>query len=242
LVWTVEREARWRITGKRPSPVMVWTPEQTGHFLASATEDPLYAMYHVIALRGLRRGEAVGLRWVNVDLGSATLIVCEQIVQLGWTTEHTTPKANSERIVALDRWTVEVLRLHRAKQAAELRVLGTTPEDVGFVFTRADGHVHHPSYATSHFAELIKAADLPPIRLHDLRHGAATLALASGADLKVVQEMLGHSSITITADTYTSVLPQVARAAAEGVADLVPRRLRELTVYPANDFNLDDEQ
>lgn len=65
---------------------------------------------------------------------------------------------------------------------------------------------------------------LPPIRLHDLRHGAATLALAAGVDLKIVQEMLGHSTITLTADTYTSVLPQVAQAAAEATARLVPRQ------------------
>jgi len=64
---------------------------------------------------------------------------------------------------------------------------------------------------------------LPPIRLHDLRHGAATLALAAGRDPKIVQEMLGHSSITITSDTYTSVLPEVAREAAEAAARLVPR-------------------
>ena len=74
---------------------------------------------------------------------------------------------------------------------------------------------------TRHFAELTAAADLPPIRLHDLRHGAATLALAAGADLKTVSEMLGHSSIVITADTYTSVLPEHARAAAESAAALI---------------------
>jgi integrase len=237
LVWTAEREARWRRTGKRPSPVMVWTPDQTGHFLATAASDPLYPLYHLVALRGLRRGEAVGLRWDNVDVGTATLIIVEQIVQLGWATERTSPKAHSERIIALDRWSVEVLRRHRDKQGAELRELGLTADDVGWLFTRSDGHVLHPNYVTVHFGRLIKAADLPPIRLHDLRHGAATLALASGADLKVVQEMLGHSSITITADTYTSVLPEVARVAAQAVADIVPRRMRELTVNPQQDVD-----
>jgi integrase len=232
LVWTADREARWRRTGNRPSRVMVWTPEQAGHFLASSTEDPFYPLYHLIALRRLRRGEAVGLRWENLDLGTATLIVCEQIIQVGWATERTQPKAGSERVVALDRWTVEVLKLHQAKQAAELRVLGLTPDSVGWVFTRADGQNVHPNYVSVHFARLITQADLPPIRLHDLRHGAATLALASGADLKVVQEMLGHSSITITADTYTSVLPELARAAAEGVADLLPRGRRDVARNP----------
>ncbi len=66
-----------------------------------------------------------------------------------------------------------------------------------------------------------------PIRLHDLRHGAATLALAAGVDMKVIQEMLGHSCLAITADTYTSVLPQVARTGAEAVAALVPRKIKQ---------------
>ncbi|WP_240522173.1 tyrosine-type recombinase/integrase [Amycolatopsis vastitatis] len=76
---------------------------------------------------------------------------------------------------------------------------------------------------TARFQELTRQAGLPPIRLHDLRHGAATLALAAGADMKVVQSMLRHSSITVTMDTYTTVLPEVALAAAEATAKIVPR-------------------
>lgn len=72
------------------------------------------------------------------------------------------------------------------------------------------------------FERLVAASGLPPIRLHDLRHGAATLALAGGVDMKVVSEMLGHSSIKITSDTYTSVLPEIAKDAAEAAAKLVP--------------------
>ncbi|MBC7374653.1 MAG: tyrosine-type recombinase/integrase [Frankiales bacterium] len=81
-----------------------------------------------------------------------------------------------------------------------------------------------PDHVSRLFARLLKEADLPPIRLHDLRHGAATPALAGGANLQVVSEMLGHSTIAITADTYTSVLPEVARQAAEAAVRLVPRR------------------
>ncbi len=204
---------------------MVWTPEQTGAFLDSAAQEPLYALYHLIALRGLRRGEAAGLSWTDLDLDleGGWLLVREQVVQLGWRTLRTTPRAASERVLALGAGTARVLAEHRQRQVAELRYLGLDPDATAEVFTRADGQLVHPDYVTRHFGRLIKQAGLPPIRVHDLRHGAATLALASGVEMKVVQDMLGHSSITITSDTYTSVLPQVARSAAEATAGMVPR-------------------
>ena len=157
-----------------------------------------------------------------MDLEGGWLVVREQVVQLGWRTLRTTPKAGSERVLALDVGTAAVLAEHRQRQAAELRYLGLDPDATAEVFTRADGLLVHPDYVTRHFGRLIAQAGLPPIRVHDLRHGAATLALASGVEMKVVQDMLGHSSITITSDTYTSVLPQVARSAAEATAGMMP--------------------
>ena len=91
------------------------------------------------------------------------------------------------------------------------------------MFTREDGSQLHPDTVTTVFERLHREAGLPPIRLHDLRHTAASLALAAGVPLKVVSEQLGHSSLAITADTYTSVLPAVAHAAAEAVANVIPR-------------------
>jgi len=116
-----------------------------------------------------------------------------------------------------------VLRAHRARQSAERLAWGPTWVESGLVFTRKNGAALHPEYVSRHFERLTRRAGLPPIRLHDLRHGAATLALAGGADLKTVSEMLGHSTITITADTYATVLSEVARHAAESAARMVPR-------------------
>ncbi|MHB8453083.1 MAG: site-specific integrase, partial [Mycobacteriales bacterium] len=189
-----------------------------------ASHDRLDALFHLIAFRGLRRGEGIGLPWDDVDLDRAELAVNWQIVQLGYATETAAPKAASVGIVALDSQTVAVLRLHRRRQQAERERWGSAWTDTGLVFTREDGAALHPEYVSRHFARLVRTADLPPIRLHDLRHGAASLALAGGADLKVVSDMLRHSSITITADTYTSVLPDTARAAAEAAVAIVPRR------------------
>lgn len=94
----------------------------------------------------------------------------------------------------------------------------------GRVFTRENGEQLRPSWVTDRFEALIAKAGLPPIRLHDLRHGAATLALTAGVEMKTVQEMLGHSSISITSDTYSTVMPEVAKNAAEAIASLVSRR------------------
>ena len=89
------------------------------------------------------------------------------------------------------------------------------------MFTTATGKPVAPDRMTRLFAKLVAASGLPPVTLHGLRHGAATLALAAGTDLKVVQDQLGHSTVVLTADTYTSVLPETARAAAEHTAALL---------------------
>jgi integrase len=89
------------------------------------------------------------------------------------------------------------------------------------VFTGAGGGALRPGTVTHRFSKLVAASGLPPVRLHDLRHGAASLALAAGADLKVVQDLLGHASIVLTADTYISGLPELARSSAEATAALV---------------------
>ena len=121
-------------------------------------------------------------------------------------------------MIALDRTTITALRQHRVRQVAEHKIVGEGYRDSGYVFTSLVGEPIAPDRLTRTFHRLCDDAGMPPIRLHDLRHGAATLALAAGVELKVVQDMMGHSSIDLTADTYTSVLPEVARKAAEAVA------------------------
>jgi len=227
LVWTDERVEQWKNTGAIPGPVMVWTPAQTGAFLDHThdAKDPLYALYHLIAYRGLRRGEACGLHWADVDLPGKQITIRWQITQHGWATSLEPPKTDdSEAVVALDTATVTAFTAHRTRQRRERLAAGPKWVQTGLVFTTPTGEALHPADVTDHFHHLTRQAGLPPVRLHDLRHGAATLALAAGVDMKVVQAMLRHSSITVTADTYTSVLPDLARNAAEKTAAIVPRR------------------
>jgi integrase len=138
----------------------------------------------------------------------------------------TRPKSDtSVREIALDDATVAILTRHRAQQERARADAAAGWKDTGLVFTRADGSALHPAEVTARFRNLVAEAGLPPIRLHDLRHGAATLALAAGVDMKIVQEMLGHVTLAFTGDVYTSVLPDLAFAAAEAAARIVPRAL-----------------
>jgi integrase len=221
VVWTDDLITEWRRTGIRP-PVSVWTAAQTARFLASCREHRLYAAYHLIALRGLRRGEAIGLRWCDLDLDRGIGYICRQRVRLREQVLETAPKTETSiRPLILDRTTVTVLRQHRARQIAACTA--TKSEPSGYVFTDLRGQPLHPEYLYYSFKKLTKAAGLPPIRLHDLRHTAASLALEAGADLKVVSDQLGHSSIVLTADTYISVLPPLALKAAEATAKLIAK-------------------
>lgn len=209
----------------RPSRVMVWTPEQTGMFLDRAARHRLYAMYHLIAFAGLRRGEACGIEWADVDLEAGEIAIRHQRVMITYKDiEDGDPKTDSsDDTIPLDSTTVKALRVWRAAQNEERLAWGEAWVDSGKVFTRENGEKLHPDWALQLFKRLAFEAGLPPIRLHDLRHGTATLMLAAGADMKLVQAQLRHSSITITSDIYTSVLSDVARQAAEAAVALVPR-------------------
>ncbi|MBB4689320.1 site-specific integrase [Amycolatopsis jiangsuensis] len=216
VVWTDARVAHWRATGERP-PVAVWTARQTAEFLEHARGHPLYVLYLSVALLGLRRGEVAGLRWCDLDLDAGVVQVSHQVQDRGGRTVVCPPKTEaSVRTVALDHGLVAALRVLRSQ-----RRHGDGGEPVGFVFANREGGPLSPGYVTHTFTRLLVEAGLPPVRLHDLRHGAASLSLAAGNDLKVVQAMLGHSSIVLTADTYTSVLPCLAHRAAEATATLV---------------------
>ena len=104
--------------------------------------------------------------------------------------------------------------------------MGAAWVDTGLVFAQADGSWLHPGKVSDLFDRLVTASGLPPIRLHDLRHGAATLMLAAGVDVKIVSDTLGHSDTRITRDIYLSVLPHVGKNAAEATAQLVPLQRR----------------
>jgi integrase len=119
---------------------------------------------------------------------------------------------SSLRVVAQTRETVIVLRAPRSRQERQFAKAGITPQ--GWVFTHEDGEPPSSSYLTHKFNDLVEEAGLPPVRLQDLRHGAATLMLLAGEELKTVADQLGHSSVVHTADTYLSVAVELGLKAA----------------------------
>ncbi|MEU8248949.1 tyrosine-type recombinase/integrase [Nonomuraea sp. NPDC048916] len=160
------------------------------------------------------------------ELEESVLTVARQLSNVGRRVEEGKPKSRaSEAAVALDSGTLAVLQAHRERQLKEKRTSGGSWQETGRIFTREDGSELTPDWVSEHFYRLTFAAGLPPIRLHDLRHGAATLSLAAGTDMKYVSAMLRHSSIGITSDIYTAVLPEMARSAAEASVALVPRKI-----------------
>jgi integrase len=188
VVWTPARVEHWRRTGEHPT-VAVWTAAQTAEFLRASEDDRLYAAYHLIALRGLRRGEAAGLRWCDVDLDGKTAVISQQLQQYDGHLMVCPPKTpHSTRVIALDHTTVTALSAHQQRQVGEQAAYGPGYRASGYVFTSLNGDPMAPDRLTRAFKKLVTDAGLPPIRQHDLRHGAATLALAAGVDLPTVQE------------------------------------------------------
>ncbi|WP_198662575.1 site-specific integrase [Nocardiopsis sp. TNDT3] len=225
LVWTAERVRRWQENGHRPGRVMVWTPQQAGVFLdyAESTHERLFPLFHLVITRGLRRGEVASALWVDTDLDEAKTMS----VLAGPDEEDEGPKTEkSVRTFSLDEANIALLRKWRAVQNADRLAAGEGWVDSGLIFTRTDGSAIRDEHLSERFAAVAKAAGLPPIRFHDARHCAASFALAAGVDMKVVSATLGHSRYSFTADTYTSVVPEVAAAAAEATTAIIPRRSR----------------
>ena len=198
-----------------------WTAEQTRHFLRSVKGDRLYAAYLLAFTTGMRRGELLGLRWSDIDFEASRLSIQQTLVAVGYRLHFSDPKTKkSRRSLALDGATLTVLRIHRAQQAQEKLLLGSEYEATNLVFSSDHGKPAHPMSLSDMFRRRATKADLPVIRFHDIRHTYASLALAAGVHPKVVSERLGHSSITITLDTYSHAIPALQEEAANKVAAL----------------------
>lgn len=190
---------------------------QARAFLEAIRGDRMEAFFTVALSLGLRRGEALGLRWVDVDFQARTLRISGSLQRLNGKLELSEPKTKtSRRLLDLPDSLINKLREHRARQLEEKIAIGPQHwQDTDLVFTNDIGEPVDPRQVKRRLDALLKKAGLPHYRVHDLRHFCASLLLAQGVPLKVVSEMLGHSQIGITADLYTHVLPSLKRAAVD---------------------------
>jgi integrase len=186
------------------------TAEQVHKLLKAAEKDRFHALYVLAVGSGLRLGEIFGLQWQHVDLKAQTLNVCQSLQELNGKLELCEPKtAKSRRRVDLPKSVVEALWKHKKRMLAEGHAA------VPWVFCNGHGGpLRRSHFHRENFKPLLKKAQLPAIRFHDLRHTSATLLLSAGVHPKVVQERLGHSQISVTLDIYSHVLPTMQVEAA----------------------------
>lgn len=204
-----------------PTEMKFWNAEQLGRFLAHIEGDRLEAAWHLLAMTGMRRGEVLGLRWQDVDLDHRRLAVRHTITAVGYEIKESTPKNHQACTIDLDPGTMEQLKAHRERQAKEKEAWGPGYQDTGLVFRREDGTPVHPQLFSQQFEREVRRSGLPQIRLHDVRHTHATIALRAGVPVKVISERLGHEDPAFTMKQYAHVIPGMQAEAAELVAALV---------------------
>ncbi|MEU8824357.1 tyrosine-type recombinase/integrase [Streptomyces sp. NPDC048636] len=180
----------------------------------------LRAAFVLAIAMGLRRGEVLGLRWSDVDLDKRVIRIGNQVQRIGGELYQDTTKTGKIRPVPLPLICLAALRWHR------LRLVGA-PASNALVFTTRTGRPIEPRNLNRSFSRLTAAAGLRPIRLHDARHGCATLLTAAGVAPRVLVEILGHSQISMTMDVYTHVAQDTQREAISHMDRLLKRRLSQ---------------
>jgi integrase len=181
----------------------------------------------VLALTlGLRRGEILGLRWLDVDFEEGALRVSQAVQRIGGKLQVTDVKTErSRRVVAIPESVVRALKTRRAQQAQERLLAGSEWKDSALAFTNPTGGPLEPITLHRDYKRMLTAAGLPTkVRFHDLRHTAASLLLAEGVHLRVIMELLGHSSISLTANTYAHVMPAAMRDVADKMENIFANR------------------
>jgi integrase len=190
-------------------------------FLKTACGDRFESLYVLAVTTGLRRGELLGLRWDNVNLERGTLRVGRSLMREGG--RHTvgeTKTRRGRRQVNLTPRTVSALKAHRKRQLEERMRLAGLHEDHGLIFsTHVGTPINSENLVKRSFKPLLRKADLPEIRFHDLRHTCATLLLGRGVHPKLVQELLGHATIAMTLDNYSHYLPSMGDQASGAMGD-----------------------
>lgn len=208
---------------RRPG-IKAWTAAELSEFLrrSEAEDDRDHPLWRLMAATGMRRGEALGLRWDDADLDAGTVTITRTVIVVNHVVQFGEPKtAAGARTIALDDRTIAALRSHRARRSSERLALGQgqRPADET-LFAEIDGSWMHPEAISKRFDRRAERYGLPHVGVHGLRHTWATLALRAGVHPRIVQQRLGHSTIAVTLGVYSHVTDGMDLGAAQQVAAL----------------------
>ena len=201
-----------------------WDAAELSAFLDFVAADGLFALWRLFAVTGVRRSEALGLRWCDVEWDNGSVTINQALVVNGYSTPiFSAPKtAAGARTIDLDATTIAALRAHRVRQGEQRLSFGPGwRHEFDLVFADGDGGPLLPGWVSSRFEAHVRRSGLKRIRLHDLRHTWASLALRASVHPRVVQERLGHSTIAITLGTYSHLSPGMGKEAGDRVAGLL---------------------
>lgn len=205
----------------RRKPIEPLTPPQVQEFLAGVRGDRLEALYVLAFTLGMRQGEILGLRWADVDLDAGTLRVSQTLQRIPGGRVFGPPKSErSNRKLVVPAVTRDALKAHRTRQLEERLLAGSRWADSGLVFTTAIGTPIDSRNLTRVFQAHLARLGLPRQRFHDARHACASLLLELGEPLRSIMEVLGHSQISLTADTYSHLSTEMKRGAASKIDGL----------------------
>jgi integrase len=214
----LQQAVRWQLLARNPADAVrppkverkqmqTLDADETVQLIEAARGTSLFMPILLGVLCGLRRGEITAVRWRSIDLDRGQLSVTASTEQTNSGIRDKETKSGKARTVALPSLIVDELRRHRVAQAERLLQVGVRVTDDHYVVMREDGRPLQPRSLTHAFVKFIRQHGLPQIRLHDLRHSHATAMLAAGVHPKIAQERLGHSSVSVTIDLYSHVLP-----------------------------------
>ncbi|MGE0541496.1 MAG: tyrosine-type recombinase/integrase [Dehalococcoidia bacterium] len=220
------RAVKWGLIPRNPAAltdaprwnrrhVEAMTDAEARALLALFDGDRFGGIYTTALALGLRRGEVLGLRWSDVDFDAGTLAIGGQFQYYDGAWCYMEPKTDrSQRTLALPAFLKARLQEQRSRVLEQRLRAGPLWQDHDLVFPTDRGTPHHGENISHRFARLLRQAGMPAMRMHDLRHGAASLLLAQGVTLREIMEILGHAQINITADLYTHIAPEMKRRAA----------------------------
>lgn len=212
---------RPRVERKQINPL---TPDEARGFLRAIRGHRLEALFSVALALGLRQGEALGLRWEDVDFALGTMHVRNQLQRIGGKLTLVPPKTDrSRRTLVMPPMIVERLREHEKRQVAEKLWAGAKWQGSGLVFANRNGGPTQARHVIEQFHNALRQAGIRRVRFHDLRHSCATLLLVQGISPRVVMDVLGHSEIALTMNAYSHVVPELQHDAAQRMQAILER-------------------